>query len=851
MADAQLEEFNRLQNEIAQAEEFARLQKEIEFAEASGKQTEAEPKGLGQKALDILGTIPAATRSAITTGAIAGPLAGAKAGWEQFKSMEPGLAPTGEEQAAMAGLPTKRVAVTEKPVPGTLSESILPSEGLQYETSGAELAGLPAEIAQDPTGALIRAGSMGISGAAKLARPFVQTVGGLAGAGVGSAIEKTTEELGKAAGTVASTISEKAAPIVKAGVAGAGKAITALPETVVERLKAFVPKIRPELESQLRLGQKYGVDPALLTQSREMLFGPEAFVTRVRATSRQMGDVAAQEALAKTQQQVQTAIGEVQRQLSGGVGSIGSEATGKAIRDAYEGAVDNLFKRNSVRYSTIASEIGDKPLTADAAKKIQESTDGLLKRFQEIAIESQRQIKRSVDPNIRGQAAANLDAVNRIIDGLNARDVASTIEQMQQVGRDAFSTQRFFGTGQFSPSKDLLKKLYNDMKNVVTTNLEAVNPAAAEKLKKANEEMSSFFAQNKYIGRIIQDESVPNEKVFENLIMNGQSNNLDALQGIIGKNDEAMNAIKGEFLDAIQRKTADADTIPVSTLKNLNNQKNARIASRLFTPEEIQDFRGMVQMARDVGVLNVNPSGSGLFVSAARGVKTLLGLEGEKQAASALEAMAFERQFQNATIPDLVALKQAGYYPPELLDAAIAKKQAAGMAVKGAARPLGEVLSEVNAAGTSVLKDKTPFSAWDAVSNYTYDVAKELGEGFIPTRLASDRISRIMTILTHSERMNPAEVKPIRVPAEDIDAVKAFIDQSNASPLLKARNKLSLDQTNMLLNPGAFAGAKPILPSAGKPVTGAPGKDEELYKAFRDVMKAKPNPSVEAERPNK
>lgn len=851
MADSRSEEFDRLQKEISQAEEFEKLQKEIDFAEANKEGVAPEGKGLLQRALDVLGTIPAATRQATTVGAVSGPVAGAKAGFEQLKSLEPALAPTGEEQMAMLGAPTKRIPVTEQPVPGTLSESILPTEGLSYETSGAELAGVPAELAQDPTGAVVRGAAIAGRTAANVARPVVQSIGALGGLGAGAAIEKTAEELGKVAGTVASTVSEKAGPVIKAGVAGAGKAITALPETVVERLKSFVPKVRPELEAQLKLGQKYGVDPALLTQSREMLFGPEAFVTKVRAASRQMGDVAAQETLAKTQQQVQSAIGEVQKQLSGGVGSLGSEAAGAAIRDAYDSAVDDLFKRNTVRYSTIASEIGDKPLTPEAAKKIQESTDALLKRFQEMAMEAERQVKRSVDANIRGQASANLDAINRIMDGLQAHDVRSTIEQMQQIGRDAFSSQRFFGTGQFSPSKELLKKLYGDMKNVVTVNLEAVNPKAAEQLKQANAEMSRFFAQNKYIGRVIQDEAVPNEAVFENLIMKGHSNNLDSLMGIIGDRPDAMNAIRGEFLDAIQRRTADAETIPVSTLKNLNNEKNSRIASRLFSSEEMKDFRGVVQMARDIGVLEFNPSRSGVFHAAIQPVKTVLNLEAGKQAASALEAMALERQFQNATIPDLVALKQAGYYPPDLLDAAIAKKQAAGMGMAGAARPLGEVLSEVNSAGASVLKDKTPFTAWDAVSKYTYDIAKELGEGFIPMRLASDRISRIMTILSHSERMAPGEVKPVRVPPEDIAQVKAFIDQSNASPIMKARNKLSLDQMNMLLNPGAFVGAKIVLPSVGGAPRGQSARDQELYQAFRDVMKAKPNPSVEAERPNK
>lgn len=850
MANAQTE-FEQLQNEISQAEEFAKLQKEIDFAEASKEGVVPESKGLLQKAMDVLGTIPASARQALTVGALSGPVAGAKAGLEQFKSFEPALAPTGEEQMAMLGLPTKRIQVNEQPVPGTLSESILPTEGLSYETSGAEMAGVPAELVQDPTGAVVKGAAIAGRTAANVARPVVQSIGALGGLGAGAAIEKTAEELGKVAGTVASTISEKAGPVIKAGVAGAGKAITALPETVVERLKGFVPKVRPELEAQLKLGQKYGVDPALLTQSREMLFGPEAFVTKVRAASRQMGDVGAQETLAKTQQQVQNAIVEAQKQISGGVGSLGSEATGAAIREAYDATVDDLFKRNTVRYSTIASEIGDKPLTPEAAKKIQASTDALLKRFQEIALESQRQVKRSVDPNIRGQANANLDAINRIIDGLQAQDVRSTIEQMQQLGRDAFSSQRFFGTGQFSPSKELLKKLYGDMKNVVTTNLEAVNPKAAEQLKQANAEMSQFFAQNKYIGRVIQDEAIPNEAVFENLIMKGHSNNLDSLKGIIGDRPDAMNAIKGEFLDAVQRRTADADTIPVSTLKNLNSEKNARIASRLFSPDEIKDFSGVIQMARDIGVLEFNPSRSGVFHAALEPVKTVLNLEAGKQTASMLEAMALERQFQSSTIPDLIALKQAGYYPPELLDAAIAKKQAAGMAVRGAARPLGEVLSEVNSAGASVLKDKTPFTAWDAVSNYTYDVARELGEGFIPMRLTSDRISRIMTIMSHSERLNPGEIKPIRVPPEDVSGVKSFIDQSNASPLVKARNKLALDQMNMLLNPGSFADAKVILPSAGKTTRGESPKEAELYKTFKDVMKATPRPEVEAERPGK
>jgi hypothetical protein len=870
--DALAAKQEQLERELASAKQ-KELEEELERAEIEEKRLQVaaslesgeipasaalEPgqekdRGIMDAVNILLGSIPAATRQAVTVGAVKGPGAGLSAGLEQLKSLEPEQAITGAEQAALLGASTQKPAEVRTPY-GPAAD-LMPYEEAadiaSYQAqppSPAELASLPLELAQDPTGLAVRTAALAGRGAAAVARPVVRGAAAGLSALAKPAIEKTAEEAGKAIGTVASIAAKEAKAPVRAAVQSVGEGVVKLPKTVLDYISNLKPSIRPQFEEQVKLGARYGVDPALLSQSRELLYGPNQFVTNIRAAARQVEGGRSAKILEKTHEQIQGAIDDITGQLSRGVGVLGREGTGAAIRDAYDAAVSDLFAQNQFRYSKVADALRVKQISPEEAKRIQSATDPLLQKLQDISLKSERTIRFSTDPSRVSQARANQSSVNRILDTLQQGDVAATIEQMQEIGQDAFKAERFLGEP--GPDKKLLRELYSDLKKVVETNVSVFDAKLGEELKASNAALSDFFRKNELIGRTLQSKAIPDEKVFENLILAGNSKKLDGLLGIIGQNEEAVGAVRGQFLESLQAKSGLDETIPVSTMKALNQDKNRRIAQRLFAEGELDDFSGMVTMAKDVGVINFNPGKAGIVASVVNAAQTATRMGLAKEAATLLEAQALQQHLQGASLGDLIALKDKGIYPAEVIDSLI-KQRAASPIGETLKRSLsqGEMIGEVGDAAAKMVSEAYANDSWNKATNFLRSLAMELGESAVPMNLPSDRVSKAMTLYNYTFKKNNAE-NPVRVPAEDIAEVKAYIDQSNASPMLKARNKLMLDQAGILLNPGQFTNAEPVMPQKAKTdETKRSVDNQQLYNAFRDVMRASPRPEVEAEKP--
>lgn len=854
LAQLQAEQLEDLKADQA-AEEEAKKYNEEMLAAAEQFQTGKMPELPSETAevpspglLDYLDVTGAPARQALLVGARKGIIP------EALKAIGPAMADprmaiTGEEQMAYLGVPTTRAKQPE-PISGLGPEiDVGIPVDVRPETSPAALAGAAYDIGADILQPAIGTGRALVRGASKVLGPVIGGAAKLAGIGASKGIAAAGETAGAALGDILSG-APTAGRTAEAALTQAGQAIGKLPESVVGYLSGFVPKVRPELEAQLKLGQKYGVDPGLLSKSRELLYGPNQLVTNVNAAERQVLGGKSREVLLKSQEQVQNALGTIQTGLAKGVDYINPEETGRIMRESYDRVIDDLFKRNDVRYSTIAKEIGDKPLTPEAAKSIQESTDKLLFRFQQIAEDADRQIKLSTKSSVRAQAEANRDAVNRIIDGLQGQDIAGTIQQMQELGRDAFGKQRFFGVeGKLDPDPRLLKQLYGDMRDVVVTNLRAVNPEAAAKLEAANKEMSDFFSQNRFIGRIMQDEKVSPEKAFENLVLQGKSNELDALVKILGKDEEAMGAMRGMFLEAIQKKTADKDTIPVSSLKALYDQKNQRIVSRLFQPGELDDFEGMLKIARDLGDVNWNTSKTAVLEKATD-LRSIIKAYGAKQASDVLEAKALQDKLTQASVGDLIALKQAGMYDPAVLDLVIAQKKA-DPGIMGSMKRMSSVdkmTSDISSAAEKVALEASPQEKFDAVLNYLGSVSKEFGSNFVPFAKKPDQVSRTMQILGELGRKNPEADRPVAIPPDYVEDTKIWIQQQPISPLDKARNIFNLEQAGIVVSPAKMVGKRPF---PAQPLPGMKTITPGLSEALRDVIRARPSPEVETERPKR
>lgn len=598
----------------------------------------------------------------------------------------------------------------------------------------------------------------------------------------------------------------------------------------------------------MELGQKYGIDPAVLSKSRELTYGPDAFVTKSRAVTRQLGNVSELEAFDAAQEQIQNAIQLAASKASGDMRPVGQMAAGEAIVSAYDNAIQQLFAQNEVRYSNIANQLKIAgPVSKEQAAKIQESTDSLLKRLQQIEVKANKEMQFSVDPNLRKQAAANKDAVARIAMSLEKNDVATTIEQMQQVGRDAFSRGSFFGTGEVGPDKKLLKTLYGDLKNVVTKNLETFNPQIAEELKKSNEALSKFFDQNKFIGEIVQNPKIPKEQVFSRIIASGDSNKIASLFSIIGNDETAKNVIRAQYLEGLASKTAEGMVSPISTLKNLQKDKARRITLLLFeTPEQQQtfsDYEGLLKLAKNLGVKNINPSGSGLLMLAASPLETLKSQVGKNILESGLEAKAGQQYFATTPLSELLALKQQGKFAPQIIDPVIAERVASpegALLQKQMAMP--NLSQDMTKSTAKAVMDKAANESWDAVKAIISDAA---GAVLVPQN-PPHLVSKTMTVFRALYQQRGYDM-PVMPAAADIPEIIKYIDASDANPILKARNKLNLQQTGYLLNPGQFAGAAPVSTLMLQETK----KKQQEQKNLESAFKATKRPETEAEKPGK
>ena len=425
---------------------------------------------------------------------------------------------------------------------------------------------------------------------------------------------------------------------------------------------------------------------------------------------------------------------------------------------------------------------------------------------------------------------------------------------MQQIGEAAYgdaASSRIFGISPLiDPSIADLKPLYAKLRDVVLANAEAISPKLATDLKKSNEAQRAFFESNSRIGKYILDErKYADSDIYRLLIEEGDERQRRALLKVLGEDADAIGNVRAKFLDDIQRKTADGDTIPVSTLKNLNNKKVQAIAADMIEPEVMKDFRGLIELSRDLGVKDFNTSRTAVteVLGSSNKIGSLLGM---RAVSESIEEKDFQDALSQANIGDLIAMKSKGLYPPEVIESVIAeRKRLPGfMSSLQRASSMGDLHEDIASSASKLAANLTPTEKWNAVTEYLGTAAMDLGQGLIPFATAYDRVGKVMQAFSHAYRTNPASQSPVRVPPEDISEVKAYIDRSDASSILKARNKLMLDQAGMLLNPGEFTRPTVIIPSAK---SGVGGSQDQLYKAFKDVMKARERPEVEAERPKR
>jgi hypothetical protein len=900
-----IEEAKKLQKE-ALIEEAKKLQGEqISGAAPRGEQVEymtEEPKpeqGTAMGFLDMLESYTTAPAKAAALPVAAKGLAGLKevpgAFAEQF-GKPPEMAPTGKQLAEIAGIPE-----TEIPLPSEAVESfmgVVPPEVLGepvQKAPASEVAGQALEMGLDPTGLYLGGLKTAYRGA-KLAVPAIGAAAkGLAGA-TGLAAGKAATVAGQEAGEIAGGLVAGYEGMPTGG--GIGRAvgrnleekILNLPDDVQSLYRRMRPNIQRSFVGYLDLAERKGIPRDLVIENARLLYGREATVTKLKEVGKAF-DTRSMDKHDELVQNISSALETEKDNLAGGVRIGSQEATGEAIRDAYNQNVQKLFDENSLRYSTIVEQTGTKELSDQAR--------GRLLIFLSDKLEDQKKALRlAADPAKESRVAANIFAVQKVFNNLTGTgegqptlkilpsgaseivlpqgktmkvtdlksfvnalqdrikgavtsvrqfitgekppevvtpqmagikppilpptefpqigDLNSVISQLQDVGESAYSTRRFLGEGP-SADKTLLKDLYRALKQSVE---ESVPQEARIELKQSNENLSNFFRQNEIIGRAIQQEGVSGERIYKSLLSSGDSKKLEALKSILGADSEILTQARVQLLDDLFKESVAAASqgdlkTPIFTkiLQGLETPQARRVLNALYSPEELNDYKGLLLMGRDVGPQEYNPSRTARVLQALsfirQPIQEITSYAVGSELPKRLEVSAFKNYLSDLTPAQMIQVSKREMFPPEIFNQALAEKLSEP-SVKIAydqAKRAGTLTPDLIAEAERVMAENG-VESYSIVKKYLMDSARDLGVGLFPPMGGPAQLQnavRILNLYSENQRKSGASI-PVRVPEEDKEAVKQAIMQSQMPTLQKMKNMQSLNRGGVLLDVTSFSG---------------------------------------------
>lgn len=544
------------------------------------------------KAVDSVTGAP--TRAAI--GAIQdgkGPLS---AFASQFAS-DPGLAPSGKQLAIKGGMSEERPLVmtarqqqefNQKFNPG-LADVLQKSGADQEDIRGASpagIAGLAIDIGADPTNlipgaALLKGAGKGVSGGAKI--------------------------LGKgamAAAKIAKPVIQKA-PVI-------GKTFD-VAEGTVQSIKGalnsvFKPTQAADFPQMVAIAEKHGIDPKLLPSSVE--YGPGTFISRADRNLREgpFGQPEL-ELFHEGHAAVQGAATNYIQKLANGAPVSEIEAGG-LIKKGYDDAVERLFEDVDFTYNSVIDQVPGARLTPQA----QAAVDSKLLGAERIA---KGMLQRGITNTERGQAQQILRAVEAVRAGNGS--LKQTYEAMSQIGRHAFKKG---GQGLADTPVDQKKfqDIYFSLRDAfINSTATHLGDDAASKLIDSNQQISMFLENKAPIGKLLDNNYLAPERLFNSLIINGDSKKIVSLKEMLSP--EQLAQVKGAVLENLIKRDADG-AFNFGTLHSaMRNKRN--VLESLFEPQEIVEFGELVKLGDSFGPAVLSTSGTGasnLFRDLGKGI---------------------------------------------------------------------------------------------------------------------------------------------------------------------------------------------------------------------------------------
>jgi len=461
-------------------------------------------------------------------------------------------------QLGLLGLPSEE---------GSPAHSAL-KQGLAT-TSKTDILGPPLEIAADP---LMAAGAVTkipgvVKGAQMAARGTKAAISGVGRLGLGMTDMVTGSRIASES-------------------AGAAKDVV---KSVVNQIKAISsPRTSIDWGKHLQTAKANGINPDALPLS--VKHGREAYPARLERVARDFGMESETDRLRLGLDQVNAGIDKSVQKVAGGA-PLGHADAGDVLSDAWKAGESKLHDSLELTYSTVPNLKKTLVLDAKAAKPYATALDGAEKEA--------TRLMNKFNALEKGSGKALFDITQ---DLKSATTVKEQIEQLRSLGKLAFDERKYTSVGQVPPDMAKMQDLYFKLREAVIGTVEAKAGAkTAAQLRKNNEVLSQFLTEKKRIYPTIGRDVAP-EKVYQRLVLNGDTKTLQALKNTIDPSE--MNKLKGSFLNDMIAKNADGEILYAKTARNL--QKNQERVKILFEPDELKNVTNLIELGQDFGPA-INP----------------------------------------------------------------------------------------------------------------------------------------------------------------------------------------------------------------------------------------------------
>lgn len=456
-----------------------------------------------------------------------------------------------------------------------------------------------------------RAGVIGSVGASEAdnAAQLVEDAGkgaafGAAGGGIGYGATKAFIGARKSVSEAADYLGNKFKPIASkesgsVPIQNSG-AFSEAAESAKNRLKSyFNPEVDPKFQEFAEIAKKNGIDPNLLPES--VKFGPESSASRA---SRNLAEGRFGEETLKrfnqTLDQVRGAYNNKINLYSKGVPT--DEVTaGKILRDAYDEGVSKFFDQMDLTHNSIMQQVPGLQVTEASQKAINSSLDGIEKFAKGRAI-------RGVTDTQKKQGQQLLNAVEAIRSGNGS--YKQTVEALRDIGEAAFQSKNSMADIPVDTQK--MRKIYNDLNDALIGSVRSqLGDDIANSLVQNNKLMSEFFGEKSLVAGVLGDKSISPENAFKSLILNGDSQRINALKKVISP--EKWDYLKGAVLENLAKRDAEQNFAFKQLYNSMRSKRNT--LSSIFTPQELADSVGVVRLGDRFGNPVLSSSGTGASLS--------------------------------------------------------------------------------------------------------------------------------------------------------------------------------------------------------------------------------------------